>query len=159
MRETWKDAIGYEGLYEVSNTGKVRRFNNKKILKQRTNKNGYYRIQLSKKSKLKNHGVSRLVAQAFIPNPNNLPQVNHKNGLKFDNNINNLEWVSIKDNIIHSFVTGLNKTSKTVICIETKEEFYSCCEASRCKGIDNSLISKVCRGERKTAGGFHWQYK
>ena len=102
-KRIWRDIPGYEGLYQVSNDGKVRSLNynhtgKKQILKQYTNKEGYKRIALSKNNKLKWYLVHRLVALAFIPNPNNWPQVNHKDENKANNYVNNLEWMSHKDN-------------------------------------------------------------
>lgn len=100
MDEVWKDIEGYEGLYQVSNLGRVRslKFNKTKILKQ-GNVNGYKRVVLSKNGKRKNYFVHRLVAMAFISNPNNLSIVNHKDENPSDNNVNNLEWCTQKYNI------------------------------------------------------------
>ena len=97
MKETWKDIEGYEGLYQVSNLGKVKSLNyNKtsesKLLKLQKNSNGYTRVVLYKNRKPKVCLVHRLVAQAFIPNPNNLPQINHKDEDKANNSVDNLEW-------------------------------------------------------------------
>ena len=105
--EIWKDIKGYEGLYQVSNYGRIKtliNFNSKhsyskKELKERKEKilkehecNGYLRVTLSKKQKSKHYRVHRLVAQAFIPNPENKPQINHKDNNRKNNNVNNLEW-------------------------------------------------------------------
>ena len=104
MKEMWKDIPGYEGLYQVSNLGEVRGLKHKgsnkvKTLKQATNKRGYKRVNLSKNGKKKNYLVHRLVAMTFIPNPDNLPQVNHKDENPSNNNVNNLEWCTSKYNI------------------------------------------------------------
>lgn len=103
MKEMWKDILGYEGLYQVSNLGDVRSLkyaggNKVKMLKQAT-VNGYKRVSLVKNGKGKNYLVHRLVAIAFIPNPDNLPIVNHKNEDKTNNNVNNLEWCTQEYNI------------------------------------------------------------
>ncbi len=103
MKEIWKDIEGYEGLYQVSNLGDVRSLkyaggNKVKILKQ-GNVNGYKRVSLHKNNKQKNYFVHRLVAMTFIPNPNNLPLVNHKDENKTNNSVDNLEWCTQKYNI------------------------------------------------------------
>ena len=104
MDEMWKDIEGYEGLYQVSNTGQAKSLNYKgsgeaKLLKQSTNKQGYKRITLCKNGKTKRYSVHRLVALAFIPNPDNLPIINHKDENPSNNNVNNLEWCTYKYNI------------------------------------------------------------
>ena len=105
MEEIWKDIKGYEGLYQVSNLGRVKslgrwvykeyrgkRWQGEKILKQIKNKFGYLRVYLYKNRKAKCYAIHRLVAQVFIPNPYNLPQVNHKDEDKSNNRVDNLEW-------------------------------------------------------------------
>lgn len=100
MEEVWKDIPGYEGLYQVSNTGEVKSLNYRgsgetKLLKQSTNKKGYKRVVLCKNRKKKNHSVHRLVAITFIPNPDNLPIVNHIDECKSNNMVSNLEWCTL----------------------------------------------------------------
>ena len=121
MKEIWKDIKGYEGLYQISNFGRVKsvaRFRKGKngvptycrerIIKSRTNpKTGYVEICLSKEDNKKLFLVHRLVAETFIPNPGNLPQVNHINEVKSDNRVENLEWVTNAENIEHAIKTGL----------------------------------------------------
>lgn len=102
-KQFWKDIPGYEGLYQVSNTGRVRSLNyngtrKTKVLKQGTNKDGYKRIKLYKDGKFKVYLVHRLVALAFIPNPNNYPIINHKDENRWNNNVDNLEWCTYKYN-------------------------------------------------------------
>lgn len=107
-KEIWKDIPGYQGLYKISNTGRIKNKNNK-ILKTYNKhgkktydpKNDYQKVRLSKKGISKPYLVHRLVAKTFIKNDNNLPQINHKNGIKNDNNVNNLEWCTNKENSIH----------------------------------------------------------
>ena len=115
-KEYWKPIVGYENLYEVSNLGRIRSFDRwvkskngsiricrGRILKPYTNKDGYLYVVLSKNNKHKTYKVHRLVAQAFLDNPNNLPQVNHKDENPLNNNVNNLEWCNSKYNCNFSF--------------------------------------------------------
>ena len=104
MDEMWKDIPGYEGKYQVSNTGQVRSLNYKgrgvvKLLKQYDNRDGYKRVCLCKNGKVKNHWTHRLVAIAFIPNPNNYKEVNHKDENPSNNNVKNLEWCTHEYNM------------------------------------------------------------
>ena len=144
----------------------------KKITPQ--NRKGYKFIRLYKNNKASAKCIHRLVAEAFIPNPENKPYVNHKNGIKTDNRVESLEWVSASANTIHAHrVLGRksslfgrfgkdNPKSKRILQIKDNKiiaEFYGCYEACRVTGINHGHISACCRGERKTAGGFQWQYK
>lgn len=121
--ETWKPVIGYETLFEISDMGNIRSFRkpsvnrwgayfkNAKALAPHHDKKGYLRIRLwrSKTEKFVTHKMHRLVAQHFIDNPLNLPQINHKNGIKDDNRAENLEWCDNRYNQIHALKTGLKK--------------------------------------------------
>ena len=111
--EIWKDIVGYEGLYQVSNFGRIKSFPRKytqkeiKILKPVLSKGGYLQCHLIKDGKSKTFAIHRLVAEAFLSNPNNLPEVNHKFGNKFDNYYENLEWCNSSQNKQHAFNMGL----------------------------------------------------
>ena len=146
--EQWKPVVGYEGLYEVSSHGNVYSMRTKKILRT-YNQNGYLHVHLYKNGHRKNWVVHRLVANAFIPNPENLETVNHIDENKMNNNVNNLEWMSRGDNIRYS-------NYKKVFCIETRQSYNTITEAARQTGINYSSISQCCNGKCKTAGGFHW---
>lgn len=107
MKEIWKDVVGYEGRYVVSNTGKVKRADVDKTMKFSVNKKGYLKVALSARGALKSCAVHRVVAFAFLENPENKPEVNHINGVKMENNVENLEWCTRDGNIAHAINTGL----------------------------------------------------
>lgn len=172
--EIWLPVEGYEGLYEVSNEGRVRSLNyNKtgetKILKPEESK-GYLRVKLCKNRKVKRFLVHQLVAQAFVPNIFNLDVVNHINEVKSDNRAENLMWVTQKENcnwgtrnkrVFEKTTNG--KLSKTVYQFSKDGEFIrewpSTKEVERVLGYFHTNISSCCLGKRKSANGFVWQYK
>lgn len=182
--EEWKDVVGYEGYYQVSNYGRVKSIqrsvwngkgyfiNNGKILKQAKNKKGYPIVYLSKNAKQKTITVHRLVALAFISNPQNKPQVNHIDGNKKNNNVSNLEWCSNQENQLHAVINKLNdhstyksgKAERPVYKIdaETNEiiaKYNSISEATDAIGYKSkSNIGACCRGLKKTVGGYKWKY-
>ena len=116
--EIWKPVVGYERLYEVSDSGRVRslregrRFRAGHIMSPNLGKFGYTYVNLNEKGIRKTHKIHRLVAQAFLPNPENKPDVNHKNGVKHDNKLGNLEWATKSENTLHAFRTGLHSGEK-----------------------------------------------
>ena len=116
--EIWKDIEGYENKYQISNLGNVKSLETwtgdkyiwrEKILKNMVYGNGYYYVCLSKNGKVKKYKVNRLVAQAFIPNPDNKPFTNHIDGDKLNNNVDNLEWCTQSENMKHASMIGLRK--------------------------------------------------
>ena len=170
-QEEWKPIPGYEGLYEVSNYGRVKSYqldSNGKILSPGKDGSGYCFVNLYKDGKAKKHCIiHRLVAEAFIPNPNNLPQVNHKDECKKNNYFENLEWCSSAYNNSYGTRTRriAEKISKPVVQLEKKgnfiAEFESLREASRRTGIASISICSCCKHKpgHKSAGGFIWIYK
>lgn len=160
MKEVWKDIQGYEGLYQVSNLGRVKSLNYHREGKEKmlsVYKNGnYLRVTLFKNTK-KTFFVHRLVAEAFITNQKKLPEVNHKDENKENNCVNNLEWCTSLYNA--NYGNRNNKIQKPIICIETGAEYQNLKEASQITKIYYTNISECCRGKRKTAGGYHWKHK
>lgn len=171
MSEIWKDVPQYEGLYQVSNTGKVKslshytrnnvkggkRLTNGKVLSQYKMPNGYLQVQLSKNESRKKYYVHRLVANAFLKNEQGLSDVNHIDGDKNNNSIENLEWCSHKDNQVHMVDNGLTRKSKPVMCIETGMVYRSMTEAEKQTGIDRHSIKESCESDEGYRG-FHWRY-
>ena len=179
MTEIWKDIEGYEGWYEVSSYGRVRSvdrvvtyFNGiRHLLKGRImnlpkDKDGYLLCNLSKNGKATMYRVHRLVAQTFIPNPDGLSIINHKDENPSNNHVSNLEWCTQTYNV--NYGTGrqrsVEKHSKPVLQLDlvTEQvigEFPSISEASRQLKVNLTNISRCCRGKYKSTGGFKWKYK
>ena len=165
--ELFKDIKGYEGIYQVGTWGNVRqnlRSGKYKMLNpfiKKDKKNGYLYVILVKDGERKNARVHRLVAETFIPNPDNLPQVNHKDEDKTNNIVDNLEWCTSKYN--NNYGNRNEKISKAVIGTHKENssvvEFNSITEASKTLGINISSISNCCAGRTKSAGGYIWIYK
>ena len=184
--EIWKDIEGYEGLYQVSNMGRVkslnyRRTGKEEILKGVDYGEGYLYVSLWKDGKVKQCRINRLVAQAFIENPQNLPEVNHKNEDKTDNRVENLEYCSSSYNVNygtrnkkvaeklkgkkhseeHNKKIG-KKLSKPVFSVDKESGLImwweSAMEASRQTGISQGNISNCCKGKAKSAGNHIWFY-
>jgi hypothetical protein len=172
MKEIWKDIKGYEKLYWISNLGRVK--SKRKILKPCVNKRtGYIYVCLTKNNKGKDMVIHRLVAQVFIPNPNNLPQVNHKDENKNNNCVNNLEWCTPKYNCNYGTRNSklYNKTSfrkghKPKSCKKVEkysldglllDTYYSIREAGRKNNFSASSIYKSCEGKTKCKN-YIWKY-
>lgn len=107
MKEVWKDVVGYEGLYKVSNVGRVKSLKKDMILNVKPHYWGYIIVCLTKDKEEKSKRVHRLVAEAFIQNPNNYPYINHINCIKTDNRVENLEWCTQSHNVKHNFKMGV----------------------------------------------------
>ena len=184
-KRIWKDINGYEGRYQVSNLGEVRSLDYNhtksiKLLKIGVTKYGYCTVAICGK-RVKVH---RLVAQAFIPNPCNLPQVNHKNENKTDNRVSNLEWCDAKYNCNygtrnlrmgnslngsgngmyskkHSSETKAKigeKSKKKVRCVETDMIFNSINDLANYLGVNRNSVTRVLKGIRKSLKGLHFEY-
>lgn len=163
QNEIWKDVIGFEGLYQISSLGNVKSLQKNIILKPALTKKKYYVVKLCFKNNSKSIVVHRLVASAFITNPFNKPSVNHINGIKIDNVVENLEWCTNKENTIHAYKIGLKKPCyKSVAQISLKGEiikiYNSIKEAGRSLNIDASSITKVCLNKQQTAMGFKFKH-
>lgn len=180
MEEIWKDIPEFEGYYQISNLGRVRSMDRKiynswndmfqnytgKIMHPSRRKKGYLGICLTKNNKQKSFLIHRLVAEAFIPNPNNYPQINHKDEIKTNNCVENLEWCDCKYNVNYGSCKANSSRTRTnnmynqkpVMCIETGVVFYNSRDVERKTGINSSNIRSACRGVYKTSHGYHWKY-
>lgn len=177
--EVWKDISGYEGLYQVSNYGRVKSvgkivngsnqyginfqyFRKDKILKPIRDNWGYLRVSLYKDNIKMAKRIHRVVAETFMPNNHNYTIINHKNGNKEDNSVDNLEWCSQSHNVLESYRLGLQKPqTKKVLQYDLQNNFireWDCISEPR-KLYHNSHIADCCSGKRKTAGGYIWKYK
>ena len=196
MEEIWKDVVGYEGLYQVSNLGRIKSLERnwnvtnqygkefvsstkEKILKSTKYNMGYLYVSLSN-IKTKNVPVHRLVATAFISNPNNYKIVNHKDGDKLNNCVDNLEWCTQKFNVDHAWRNGLMKPakgnksgmfgkkgrnhpiSKAVYKCDLNgkilEKYDTVKEASESINVKMSNISSCCHKKQQTSGGYRWRF-
>jgi len=185
--EQWIDIKGYENLYQISNYGNVKslekniiRKNGKKqsfkpkILKSGLSKNGYLSVALTKNKKMKTYFVHKLVANMFIENKNNYKCVNHKDGNKLNNNVDNLEWCSYNHNLKEAYKLGLkkpywlnkkgkdNKSSKKVVQLSKKNEIIkiwdSLIDTQRYGNFNFKCVCACCKGKQKYHKNFIWKY-
>lgn len=155
--EEFRDVVGYEDLYEVSNEGRVRNKNTGKIKKPCKDKDGYLQVDLYKDGERKHKSIHRLVARAFLPNPNSEFEVDHIDKNRTNNNVDNLRWVSHQENIDYSQSKSVNQYSLDGRLLNTYKSIH---EASRQTGVCQSNICQCCKGNLsyKSAGGFVWKY-
>lgn len=181
MNEEWRDIKGYEGLYQVSNLGRVKSLERicncfygyrtvpDKIRKICIDTNGYCYVKIHKNGVRQNHSIHRLVAEAFIPNPNNYPCINHKSEDKTNNRVCNLEWCTVLYNNNYgdrmeriSKKTRNGWQSKPVLQCDLDgnliHEWPSAMECDR-NGFCQGHVSACCRGDKKTYKGYIWKYK
>lgn len=196
MKEIWKDIIGYEGIYQVSNLGRVKSLERivlskgvatkrkERVLKS-SNRRGYRQLTLAKNRSRAQRSVHRLVAEVFIPNPDNKKEINHIDGNKANNIVDNLEWCTRKENAVHSIKVLGHKSkleqikpfqfknghkcwnSMKVKCVETGEAFDSIAEAGGSKGIARGSLGRIkycCNKEKlngkriNSVGGYRWEF-
>ena len=176
--ENWRPVTGLEGIYEVSNFGRIRSLDRIEIMKNGVARpragriihpnikaNGYYCFHFSINGKTKEMSVHRAVGEAFIPNPLNLPCINHKDGNKLNNNVENLEWCTYRynntyDNRVERSVMSRNcrKVKKLSLDGTLINEYRSCNAAAVANGIRNSNLYQTLHSNQRIRGGFVWKY-
>lgn len=160
LEEIWADLPGYEGLYRISNLGEIvstpRKGTNGGTKQYRITHKGYAEVTLCKDGKQRTEKVHRLVALTFIPNPNNLPEVNHRDENKLNNRVDNLEWCTTQYNL--NYGTRTVKSGRPVQCVETGKIYPGSAWAARELGFDQSTITKCCKNPNRATCGYHWKY-
>ena len=177
MQEIWKDIEGYEGLYQVSNLGKIRSFikcnahpNVPRIIKAYKHNSGYLRVDLTRDKNTQQYLLHRLVADAFIPKQESKPCINHIDGNKQNNAADNLEWVTYSENQQHAFSTGLKHpkygkehhnhsiVNQYTLSGEFIKQWFGFGEIERVLKFSGSNIHACCKGRQKTSYGYIWRY-
>lgn len=177
--EIWKDIVGYNGLYQISNYGRVKSFHNNsvRILKPKTNNKGYKWVVLNLNKNTENCLIHRLVAKHFIENPNNHKIINHIDENPANNNVSNLEWCTQSENVKKSTKFRNYYKENKILCNPKNSKhkdtsnkvkqiyngnvvkiFNNSLEVKRSLGLDQSFILSVCRNKRKSAYGYQWQF-
>lgn len=166
MNEIWKAIKGYEGLYQVSNLGRVLSNGRKcvtRIMKAQRNTKGYYYVNLFKYGKRTPVLIHRLVAETFIPNIENKGTVNHIDGNKLNNSVNNLEWNTCSENIKHAYANGLKQAVRSKKIIQKSIDgsvvkiWNSIREAARGIGVHQTSLQKCCKNPSYTIKGYKWE--
>lgn len=157
--EIWKEIKDYP-CYMVSSRGRVKSIKRNKLKASTLQPNGYLSVHLCNNGVPKRFSIHRLVAQTFLPNPNNLPQVNHRNEIKTDNRVENLEWCTAKYN--SNYGKRTDKTRKPILQFDKQGNFLrswkSITEIKNTTGLAVSNICRCCKCEHRTAGGYVWGY-
>lgn len=153
-----RDVVGYEGLYTIDIFGNVIKTKNGQVVSQQKNKFGYMNVSLGKDGKQKQYKVHRLIAEAFIPNPQNKPQVNHIDGNKSNNVVWNLEWVTCKENVAHAYTVGLTKHGIPVRVVESGKEYKNLTECAKdIHGDIRDIYRCLFTNKSSTHKGYHFE--
>lgn len=156
--EEWRPIDGYENLYAVSSKGRVMNLKKNKMIKPWVSNYGYVLVNLRKNGKQKKYLIHKLVAEAFIPNPYNLPQINHIDECKSNNNVTNLEWCTPSQNQRHSIYQRSCKINQYTLDGEFIKQWESSHEIERNLGYNDGNIISCCKNKQKTAYGYRWKY-
>lgn len=174
-KEVWVNIKGYEGLYEISNLGRIRtipreRYNgfgkhwvDSIIRKPQMSNKGYHILRLTKDGVTKNYRVHRLVAQHFIPNPNNYKIINHINEIKTDNRVENLEWCTQQYNLEYGNTRLRQSIGQSIPVVKCDKngniiKKYDSMISVKDDGFNNGCVGMCCSGERQSHGGYKWRY-
>lgn len=173
MAEIWRAIPGYEGLYEASTEGRIRSVartatgrwgtcrRRSTILKPTPTGKGYLQVRFSVDGEKSQPLVHRLVAAAFLPNPRRLPQINHKDGDKANNRIDNLEWCTASENALHRgrvLHKAVGRAKRPVVCTDTGVVYASSHDAAKALGLRQGNIFQVCQGRYNRVNGLHFEF-